>query len=351
MGGFGDEILSTVFSKKRNPETGRPVFGKAKRLTGGMGIKLHDYQTTIKSRTTLTGFGVHSGRPVSVAFLPADPDTGVVFHHIDGSGVTREIRALVSEIGATDLCTALGDPAGSHVATVEHVMAALFGLGIDNVIVEVDGDEMPILDGSAAQFVEAIDQAGIETLDVKRRYIRVVKPVRIDSGASWAEFQPYDGTRFEVEIDFESPAIGRQSFASDIDPATFRRDIARARTFGFMKDVERLWAAGHALGASLENSVVIGDDSRVINMEGLRFKNEFVRHKLLDAMGDLALAGARFIGCFKSYRGGHRLNAASLRHLLSDRSAFEVVETNRRERGRSAELVAVSAAVHAPWVL
>ena len=316
-----------------------------------MGIALHDYQTTIKSRVSLEGFGVHSGRPVSVSFHPADPDTGIVFVHSDHNGATREIRALVSEIGATDLCTALGDPSGHHVGTVEHVMAALFGLGIDNVAIEVEGDEMPILDGSAAGFVEAIDQAGVETLDVKRRYIRVTKPVRIDSGASFAEFQPYDGTRFEVEIDFESPAIGRQSFDADIDAGTFRRDIARARTFGFMKDVERLWAAGHALGSSLENSVVIGDDSRVINMEGLRFKNEFVRHKLLDAMGDLALAGARFIGCYRSYRGGHRLNAAALRHLLSDRSAFEIVEASRRDRGRSAELVAVSAAVYAPWVL
>ena len=316
-----------------------------------MGIALHDYQTTIKSRVSLEGFGVHSGRPVSVSFHPADPDTGIVFVHSDHNGATREIRALVSEIGATDLCTALGDPSGHHVGTVEHVMAALFGLGIDNVAIEVEGDEMPILDGSAAGFVEAIDQAGVETLDVKRRYIRVTKPVRIDSGASFAEFMPHDGTRFEVEIDFESPAIGRQSFDADIDAGTFRRDIARARTFGFMKDVERLWAAGHALGSSLENSVVIGDDSRVINMEGLRFKNEFVRHKLLDAMGDLALAGARFIGCYRSYRGGHRLNAAALRRLLSDRSAFEIVEASRRERGRSAELVAVSAAVYAPWVL
>ncbi|MEW9804918.1 UDP-3-O-acyl-N-acetylglucosamine deacetylase [Mesorhizobium marinum] len=316
-----------------------------------MGIKLHDYQTTIKARATLEGFGVHSGRPVSVSFLPADPDTGIVFHHTDRAGTVREIRALVSEIGSTDLCTALGDAAGAHVGTVEHVMAALFGLGIDNLAIEIDGDEMPILDGSASAFVEAIDQAGIETLDVKRRYIRVLKPVRIDSGASFAEFRPYDGTRFEVEIDFESPAIGRQSYASDIDAASFRRDIARARTFGFMKDVERLWAAGYALGSSLENSVVIGDDSRVINMEGLRYKNEFVRHKLLDAMGDLALAGARFIGCYHSYRGGHRLNASALRHLLSDRSAFEIVETTRRERGRSAEMTAVSAAVYAPWVL
>ncbi len=321
------------------------------KLKGSMGIELHDYQTTIKSRVSLEGFGVHSGKPVSVSFHPADPDTGIVFVHSDQNGASREIRALVSEIGATDLCTALGNPSGHHVGTVEHVMAALFGLGIDNVAIEVEGDEMPILDGSAAGFVEAIDQAGVETLDVKRRYIRVLKPVRIDSGASFAEFMPYDGTRFEVEIDFESPAIGRQSFDADIDAGTFRRDIARARTFGFMKDVERLWAAGHALGSSLENSVVIGDDSRVINMEGLRFKNEFVRHKLLDAMGDLALAGARFIGCYRSYRGGHRLNAAALRHLLSDRSAFEIVEASRRERGRSAELVAVSAAVYAPWVL
>jgi UDP-3-O-[3-hydroxymyristoyl] N-acetylglucosamine deacetylase len=230
-------------------------------------------------------------------------------------------------------------------------MAALFGLGIDNLVVEVDGDEMPILDGSAASFVEAIDQAGIETLDVKRRYIRVLQPVRIDSGASWAEFRPYDGTRFEIEIDFDSPAIGRQALATDITATTFRRDIARARTFGFLKDVERLWAAGYALGSSLENSVVIGEDHRIINMEGLRYADEFVRHKTLDAMGDLALAGARFIGCFRSFRGGHKLNAAALRRLLSDRSAFEIVETLRRDRGRSAEMIQVNAPVYAPWML
>lgn len=311
-----------------------------------MGIDLQDYQTTLKSRVTLSGVGVHSGKPVAIHFAPADADTGVVFQVAD-----REFRAIVSEVGATDLCTLLGDPAGQHVATIEHLMAALFGLGIDNLLIEVDGAEIPIMDGSAQQFVEAIDQAGIEVQGVKRRYIRVLKPVRIESGASWAEFRPYGGTRFEVEIDFESPAIGRQSFASDINDDIFRREISRARTFGFMKDVERLWAAGYALGSSLENSVVIGDDNHIINMEGLRFSNEFVRHKTLDAMGDLALAGARFIGCFRSYRGGHRLNAAALRRLLSDRSAFEVVETSRRERGRSAELIAVSAAVHAPWTL
>ncbi|MEP9396256.1 UDP-3-O-acyl-N-acetylglucosamine deacetylase [Mesorhizobium sp. KR2-14] len=310
---------------------------------------MYDYQTTLKSRAMLSGVGVHSGKPVSLHFLPADGDTGIVFHVIGENG--RELRALSSEVGSTDLCTLLGDPAGVHVGTVEHIMGALSGLGIDNLVIEIDGREVPILDGSAIRFVEAIEQAGVETLSAKRRYIRILKPVRIESGASWAEFRPHSGTRFEVEIDFESAAIGRQSFAADMSAEVFRNEIARARTFGFMKDVERLWAAGYALGSSLENSVVIGDDGRVINMEGLRYPDEFVRHKTLDAMGDLALAGARFIGCFRSYRGGHRLNAAALRHLLSDHSAFEIVEASRRERGRSAEMIAINAPVYAPWVV
>jgi UDP-3-O-[3-hydroxymyristoyl] N-acetylglucosamine deacetylase len=308
---------------------------------------LHDRQTTLKSPVSLSGVGVHSGKPVIAHINPADAGTGIVFHLGGGT----EIRALVSEIGATDFCTVLGNPAGEHVATVEHLMAAFFGLGIDNAAIEIDGCEAPILDGSAAAFVDAFEQAGIEQLSEKRRYIRVVKPVRIDTGASWAEFRPYAGTRFEVEIDFDTPAIGRQSFKSDVDASIFCRDVARARTFGFMRDVERLWAAGYALGSSLENSVVIGDDGAVINMEGLRYPDEFVRHKTLDAMGDLALAGARFIGCFRSYRGGHKLNAAALGRLLSDGSAFEVVEATRRERGRSAELIADNAAVYAPWML
>jgi UDP-3-O-[3-hydroxymyristoyl] N-acetylglucosamine deacetylase len=313
-----------------------------------MGIELHEYQSTLKSHVSLSGMGVHSGKPVSIHFHPADADTGIVFHCGDDH---KEIRALVSEVGGTDLCTVLGDPAGLHVATVEHVMASLFGLGIDNVVVEIDGVEAPILDGSAAVLVEAFDHAGIERQAAKRRYIRILKPVRIENGASWAEFRPHEGTRFEIDIDFESAAIGRQYLGLDLNADRFRRDVSRARTFGFMKDVERLWAAGFALGASLENSVVIGDDGRVINIEGLRYPDEFVRHKMLDAMGDLALAGARFIGCFRSYRGGHKLNAAALRRLLSDHSAFEIVETTRRERGRSAEIVAVSAPVFAPWAI
>lgn len=316
-----------------------------------MGIEVYDYQTTLKSRVSLSGIGVHSGNNVSIDFVPADPDTGIVFVRTDVQGEPVELRALASEVGGTDLSTILGDLSGVHVATVEHLLAALAGLGIDNLLIEIDGNEVPVLDGSSAPFVEVFEQAGLQQQAVKRRYIRILKPVRIDNGASWAEFRPYHGTRFEVEIDFESPAIGRQSFATDITPESFRNELSRARTFGFMKDVERLWAAGYALGSSLENSVVIGDDHRVINMEGLRYPDEFVRHKMLDAVGDLALAGARFIGCFRSYRGGHKLNAQALRRLLSDRSAFEIVETGRRVRGRGAEMIAVNAAVYAPWMI
>ncbi|HTV68703.1 MAG TPA: UDP-3-O-acyl-N-acetylglucosamine deacetylase [Rhizobiaceae bacterium] len=312
---------------------------------------MYDSQTTLKSRISLSGIGVHSGKPVSIHFNPADADTGIVFHCVDADGNLAELRALVSEVGATDMCTVIGKPTGAHVATVEHLMASLLALGIDNLSIELEGTEVPILDGSAAMLVEAFDQAGIEVLDARRRYIRILKPVRVEHGGSWAELKPDSRTRFEVEIDFESPAIGKQSLAVDLDPEAFRREIARARTFGFMKDVERLWAAGFALGSSLENSVVIGDDHRIINMEGLRYPDEFVRHKMLDAIGDLALAGARFIGCFRSYRGGHRLNAAVLRQLLSDHSAFEIVEANRRSRGRAREMVAVTAPVYAPWTL
>jgi UDP-3-O-[3-hydroxymyristoyl] N-acetylglucosamine deacetylase len=215
----------------------------------------------------------------------------------------------------------------------------------------VQGAEMPIMDGSSYPFIEAIEQVGTVNLGIKRRYIRVVKPVRIDSGASWSEFRPYDGTRFEVEIDFSSPLIGRQSWKGDLTAASFKAELSRARTFGFMRDVERLWAAGYALG-SLENSVVISDDDTVVNMEGLRYaKDEFVRHKTLDAVGDLALAGAQFIGCYRSYRGGHKMNANALKALLSDPSAYEVVEAPSAvgTRVRAGEFVPVSMSECAPW--
>lgn len=316
-----------------------------------MAIALLGFQTTIAAPLTLTGIGVHSGRDVSITFQPAEAGTGVVFQRQHDDGSVSEYRAVSAHVGNTDLCTVLGTNPARSIATIEHVMAALYALGLDNVIVEVDGAEMPIMDGSSEVFIEAIEQVGITNLGVKRRYIRVTKPVRIESGASWSEFRPYDGTRFEVEIDFDSKLIGRQKWAGDLTAETFKTELSRARTFGFMRDVERLWAAGFALGSSLENSVVISDDDTVINVEGLRYeKDEFVRHKTLDAVGDLALAGAQFIGCYRSYRGGHKMNANALKALLSDPTAYEVVEApSRSYQVRAREFVPVQVPEFAPW--
>jgi UDP-3-O-[3-hydroxymyristoyl] N-acetylglucosamine deacetylase len=210
---------------------------------------------------------------------------------------------------------------GSSVATIEHLMATLSALAVDNATIEIDGPEVPVMDGSAGAFLEALDEAGIAALDAPRSYIEVVRPVSVRIGESRAEFLPYDGARIEIDIDFANPLIGRQKFAADIDGEVFRREIARARTFGFLADVEQLWARGLAQGASLDNAVVIGQD-RVMNPEGLRFVDEFVRHKALDAVGDLALAGAPIRGLYRSYRGGHKLNVAALAALLSDKGAW-----------------------------
>ncbi|KQO80301.1 UDP-3-O-acyl-N-acetylglucosamine deacetylase [Rhizobium sp. Leaf262] len=317
-----------------------------------MTIGLLGFQTTIANPVQLKGIGVHSGNPVSMTFQPAEAGTGIVFSRQFDNGTSVEVKAVSANVGNTDLCTVIGRSATQSVATVEHVMAGIYAMGIDNLIVEVDGPEVPIMDGSSAPFIEAIESVGIKNLGVKRRYIRIVKPVRIEAGASWAEFRPYDGTRFEVEIDFDTPLIGRQIWKGDLTPETFRNELSRARTFGFMRDVERLWAAGYALGSSLENSVVISDDNTVINMEGLRYeKDEFVRHKTLDAVGDLALAGAQFIGCYRSYRGGHKVNANALKALLSDPSAYEIVEAPaaRQPVVRAREFVAIKQTEFAPW--
>ncbi|WP_337266978.1 UDP-3-O-acyl-N-acetylglucosamine deacetylase [Oryzifoliimicrobium ureilyticus] len=316
-----------------------------------MVIGMLGFQTTVARPVELSGVGVHSGLPVSIVFNPAEPDTGVVFHRMHASGEVTELRAVSSQVGNTDLCTVLGFNPARSVATVEHVMAAVYAMGLDNVIIEVTGAEMPIMDGSSAPFIDAIEQVGLVSLGVKRRYIRVLKPVRIEQGGSWSEFRPYDGTRFEVEIDFDCPLIGRQKWEGDLTAQTFKKELSRARTFGFMRDVERLWASGHALGSSLENSVVIADDNTVINVEGLRYqKDEFVRHKTLDAVGDLSLAGAPFIGCYRSYRGGHRMNANALKALLSDPTAYEVVETSTpRQRVAPRDFIAVAAPEFAPW--
>jgi UDP-3-O-[3-hydroxymyristoyl] N-acetylglucosamine deacetylase len=239
-------------------------------------------------------------------------------------GPDREIRADVRAVTATEFATVLGDHAGPLCSTAEHVLAALSGLGVDNALVEIDGPEVPIMDGSAAPFVAAIEQAGIVTLAAPRRYIRVLKPVRVAKGECAGELRPYSrGFRVEIEIAFDNPLVGRQELAFDVTPESFRREVARARTFGFLSDVNKLLSAGYARGANINNTVVLADD-RVLNAEGLRYADEFVRHKALDAIGDLALAGLPLIGAYRSSRGGHKLNHAVLSALMADPTAWTI---------------------------
>jgi UDP-3-O-[3-hydroxymyristoyl] N-acetylglucosamine deacetylase len=238
----------------------------------------------------------------------------------------REVRANVRSVTATEFATVLGNAEGPLCSTAEHVLAALAGLGVDNAIIEIDGPEAPIMDGSAAEFVAAVDRAGVVALPAPRRYLQILKPVRVAKDDSYGELRPYSqGFRIELEIDFVHPMIGRQGVALDINPNSFRRELSRARTFGFMRDVAKLWSAGFALGASFENTLVI-NEHRLLNPEGLRFVDEFARHKALDAIGDLALAGAPLLGAYRSVRGGHTLNHAVLSALMADRSAWMMVE-------------------------
>lgn len=292
------------------------------------------FQTTLRSRATLKGAGVHLNAPVRLVLHPAEANNGITFLRTGlAGGRERIIDAVWSNVSMTELCTVIGDPQDASVSTIEHLLAALSALGVDNCMVEIDGPEVPILDGSSAEFVAAIRKAGIEELSAPRRYLKVLKPVRVEQGRAFSELRPADkGFRLEVEIDFETGMIGRQKKVIDLDGRVFERDIARARTFGFMRDVERLWKAGFALGASLENTVAL-DDERVLNPEGLRWSDEFVRHKTLDAIGDLALSGAPIIGTYRSYCGGHKMNVAVLAALFADKTAYEFVEAPARREG------------------
>jgi UDP-3-O-[3-hydroxymyristoyl] N-acetylglucosamine deacetylase len=284
-------------------------------------------QTTLRQQTAVSGIGVHSGLPATLTILPAEADAGIVFVRCGvGGQPDREVRANFRAVTATEFQTVLGDAHGPLCSTAEHVLAALSGLGIDNAVIEIDGPEVPIMDGSAAPFVEAIDRAGIVTLNAPRRFIQILKPIRVVKGEAYGELRPNAyGFRVELDINFDHPLIGRQGVAYDVDAATFRRELSRARTFGFMRDVAKLWSAGYALGASFENTLVV-NESRLLNTEGLRYADEFARHKALDAIGDLALSGAPLLGTYRSVCGGHKLNHAVLSALMADTSAWVLVD-------------------------
>jgi len=281
-------------------------------------------QRTLKESIRTTGVGLHTGARVELTLRPAPVDAGIVFHRIDlPKPVT--IPALAANVGDTRLSSTLA-MSGTSISTVEHLMSALAGLGIDNLHIDVAGPELPIMDGSAGPFVFLLQSAGVVEQAKAKRYLRVRAPVEIRDGDKWARFEPHRGFKLDFTIDFPHPVFGTENRHVIVDFAehSYIKEVARARTFGFMQDVEAMRAAGLALGGSLQNAVVL-DETRVLNAEGLRYDNEFVKHKVLDAIGDLYLLGHPLIGQFTAFKPGHALNNALARALLARPEAFELV--------------------------
>ena len=281
-------------------------------------------QTTIKTSVNAVGVGLHSGQEVHITLRPADANTGIVFRRIDLSPPIN-IHVSPDKVQETLMCTKLVHGTVS-VSTIEHLMAALCAERIDNIVIEINGAEVPVLDGSAAPFIFLLQSAGTLELNEKRHALRIKKPVRVDVEDKFAEFSPYEGYRLNVSIDFPHPVIAatKQEIEFEFSPATFEKEVSRARTFGFAKDIEKLHQSKLGLGASLENAVGV-TDTGIMNPEGLRYRDEFVRHKLLDTIGDLYVAGP-IIGAFRSHKSGHALNNQLLLALLKDKTAYEWVE-------------------------
>lgn len=286
------------------------------------------HRTTLESPAVCAGIGLHTGARVRMVMKPAPVGSGIVFERTDLDLDDARVPARRDFVRSTDLGTTLVNDSGASVATVEHLMAALAGLGVDDLLIELDGPEAPAMDGSSAPFVELILHAGLKTAPAPRRGIQVLKPVAVEDGARRAMFLPSVKPAIDVEIDFEDAAIGRQHFAFEVSREMFAELVAPARTFGFRRDLNALLKAGLARGGSMENAVVL-DEGGVANPEGLRFADEFVRHKALDALGDLYLAGAPILGLYRAVRPGHGLNAKAVAALLADETAWRwaTVET------------------------
>ena len=280
-------------------------------------------QRTLKNRISCTGVGLHSGVAVSMTLHPALPDTGVVFHRSDVDPGAARVSAQWQNIRAGTLCTTLGNDAGTTVGTVEHLMAAMSGCGVDNVLVELNGPEVPVMDGSAEPFVHLAECAGTVAQDAPRRYLRVLKRIDVVEGDRHMAMAPADEFRVRFEIDFQSPAVARQSCGLAVTERSFKENIGRARTFGFAGDVNKLRARGYARGGTLENSVVV-DGETILNNGGLRYEDEFVRHKILDVVGDMYLAGAPLLAEVVGVRSGHSLTHRLLRTLFADDGAWRL---------------------------
>ena len=307
-----------------------PRWRKVKWLADNHGTMVR--QRTLKSMTRAVGVGVHGGQKVEMTLRPAAPDTGIVFRRVDLPR-SVEIKAEAFSVCDTRMATTLsadGKPDGPKVKTVEHLLSACSGLGLDNLIVDLTAEEVPILDGSAASFVFLLQSAGIELQDAPKRFLRVRRAVEVREGEGaslkWARLEPHEGYTLGFEIEFDHPVVSEtgQRFVFDMGSGRYKREIARARTFGFTKEVEMMRSRGLALGGSLDNAVVV-DEFKVLNTDGLRYDDEFVKHKILDAIGDMMMAGHPLLAAYRAFKSGHALNNQLVRALLSDPTAWEIV--------------------------
>ncbi|HJV95362.1 MAG TPA: UDP-3-O-acyl-N-acetylglucosamine deacetylase [Albitalea sp.] len=296
-------------------------------------------QRTLKSLTRAVGVGVHGGQRVELTFRPAPPNSGIVFRRVDLPQPV-DIPVSVHAVSDTRMATTIspnGDPGGPKVNTIEHLLSACAGLGIDNLIVDITAEEVPILDGSAAAFVFLLQSAGIALQNAPKRFMRMLKPVEVREGEGhtlkWARLEPYEGYKLTFEIEFDHPAVNQtgQRVVFDMGSGQYKREIARARTFGFTKDVEMMRSRGLGLGGSMDNVIVV-DDYRVLNTDGLRYDDEFVKHKILDAIGDMHVAGHPLIGAYTAFKSGHALNNKLLRAVLADPSSHEIVSFDDASR-------------------
>lgn len=282
-------------------------------------------QTTLKTSISCTGIGLHTGKKVSMTLHPAAENTGVIFRRTDIAGGNAEIPALATHVLDSRLCTVIGLNAQQSIGTIEHLMSALVAMGVDNVVVEVNAPELPIMDGSAAPFVFLIECAGLVTQSATRKALKVLKPVTVSHGMAEATLLPSATPRIDFEIDFPVAAIGQQAMTFSVSSSAFAAEIARARTFCLIDDIAKMREAGLALGGSLDNAIVV-NGAEILNEDGLRYSNEFVRHKVLDAIGDLALAGKPILGHYIGKRSSHALNTTLVKTLLADPSAWTIVD-------------------------
>jgi UDP-3-O-[3-hydroxymyristoyl] N-acetylglucosamine deacetylase len=299
------------------------------------------YQHTLQAPIVVKGIGVHSGAPATMTLCPAPADSGILFVRTDIADRDNVIPARWDNVTDTRLCTVVANKAGVHVSTIEHILSALAAAGVDNTVIEIDGPEVPIMDGSAIDFIQAIDKTGLSRQKALRRVLVVKKTVTVEDGDKKVILSPADGQYFGFEIEFDNALIGRQKYLHEMKEKTYRHEIAAARTFGFLHEVEMLRKAGLARGGSLDNAIVI-DGDKVMNPGGLRFQNEFVRHKILDAIGDLYIAGGQLIGHYHGVKAGHAMNNKILQALFADKAAyaFETLEAPRAARQSSGRAAA-----------